>query len=193
MTPTDRSTRARSVMPGLLLLIAAAISPSGALAYDITRTAVSGGAVATASGSYAIQGTVGEVGVIGQTNGSAYAMGQGFWAGHYRTIATGAPDLGGSESVIAYVNGLQQSFPNPFHRTASIAYTVGQPSPVRLAVYDVSGRHVATLTDMNHDPGLYRMDWEGRDGSGNRVASGVYFYRLDIGSWSSTRKLLKLQ
>ena len=34
---------------------------------------------------------------------------------------------------------------------------------------------------------------QGRDGSGKRVATGIYFYRLDIGSWSSTRKLLKLQ
>ncbi len=74
-----------------------------------------------------------------------------------------------------------------------IAYAVGAKAPVRLSVFDVSGRKVATLTNLSHDPGLYRVEWDGRDGVGNRVASGVYFYRLNVGTWSTTKKMLKIR
>jgi hypothetical protein len=178
------------VLPGLLLFTL--LLTSGAFAENLGRTAFSNGAVEAAGGSYRVRATFGEVGFVGLAVGPSHVMGSGFWPGHALAAATDAPDPDVSESVIAYVDGLRQNFPNPFRRSTDIAYTVGQPARVRLAVYDVAGRYVATLTDVHRDPGSYRVRWEGRSASGERVASGVYFYRLDIGSWSSTRKLLKL-
>ena len=193
MTLSDRPLRTRFAIPVLLLPVLVALASAPAGAFELTRTAFSGGAVAGAGGGFGLRATLGEAGPVGLTVGTSHAIGLGFWAGYGRILATDAPAPGVAGSVASYVDGLRQNFPNPFRRSTSIVYTVGQAAPVMVAVYDVAGRRIATLTDSDHDPGLYRLNWEGRDGSGNRVASGIYFYRLDIGSWSSTRKLLKLQ
>jgi len=74
---------------------------------------------------------------------------------------------------------LAQAVPSPFNPRTVIGYAVPAESRVRLRVYDVSGRLVSVLVDGRRGPGRHVATWEGRDDSGNRVASGVYFYRLD--------------
>jgi hypothetical protein len=142
-------------------------------------------------GSYSLGATLGEAGVVGSVSGGSYVLDEGFWAGVYRMIATDVRD--NTPGEIHYVNGLFPSYPNPFATSASIVFTVAVQSPVRLVVYDVSGRRVASLVDEPRSAGRYRAVWNGRDEGGNLVASGVYFYKVEIGSWSSTRKILRLR
>ncbi len=75
--------------------------------------------------------------------------------------------------------GLLQNFPNPFNPETHIRYELPYNSNVTLAVFDLTGRHVATLDTGVNTAGEYTVSWNGRDNAGNRVPSGIYFYRLE--------------
>jgi hypothetical protein len=86
---------------------------------------------------------------------------------------------------------LGQNYPNPFNPRTTIRFTVTPPgAPSTLRVYDVAGRLVTTLVAGEHVSGERAVEWNGRDRFGNDVASGVYFYRLDAGSVTETRKMV---
>jgi hypothetical protein len=85
---------------------------------------------------------------------------------------------------------LQPNYPNPFRRRTTIEYALDQPGRVRLAVYDLMGRRVRTLVRRDQTAGAYTATWDGRGPSGQRVASGVYVYRLTApGGRQVTRKM----
>jgi hypothetical protein len=88
---------------------------------------------------------------------------------------------------------LAQNHPNPFNPTTTIGYTVPTRAKVTVQIYDVTGRLVATLVDETRDAGRYAAEWNGRSASGDPVGSGVYFYRLNVGKESLTRKMVLLK
>ena len=83
---------------------------------------------------------------------------------------------------------LSQNYPNPFNPTTNIDYAVSQSGPVSLKVYDLLGRHVATLFEGQQKVGRYTAAFDG-----SRLASGVYFYKLQAGSNSITKKLVLMK
>jgi flagellar hook assembly protein FlgD len=60
-------------------------------------------------------------------------------------------------------------------------------------VYDVAGRCVATVLDETGQAGVHTVHWDGRDDDGRPVASGIYFCRLSVDTWSATRKMVLLK
>jgi hypothetical protein len=80
---------------------------------------------------------------------------------------------------------LGQNYPNPFNPLTTIGFTVAKASPVRLSVYDLLGRETAVLVQEKLEAGSYRAEWDA-----SRCASGVYFYRIDAGTYSAVKKLL---
>ncbi|MCS6989585.1 MAG: FG-GAP-like repeat-containing protein [Chloroherpetonaceae bacterium] len=80
---------------------------------------------------------------------------------------------------------LSQNYPNPFNPTTTIAYQLPVASEVRLKVYDVLGREVATLVSGRQEAGRYQAQF-----NASRLASGVYFYRLQAGSFAETKKMM---
>jgi hypothetical protein len=85
---------------------------------------------------------------------------------------------------------LSQNFPNPFNPATTIRYGLSKAERVTLKIYNLLGAEVATLVD--NEPkaaGYHAAIWDGRDKNGKVVASGVYVYRLQAGSFSSTKKL----
>lgn len=74
---------------------------------------------------------------------------------------------------------LAQNYPNPFNPSTLIRFTLPVAATVRLTVYDVLGRQVATLLDGPCDAGEVQVAWHGTDQNGARAASGVYFYRME--------------
>ena len=160
-------------------------------AQTLERHAFSSGAVDASGGGVRLRGTLGEAGFVGQCQNAALRMGEGFWSRAYFSIASDAPLP--QPDRIPLVNELSQSFPNPFERETTIAFGVARPSPVRLSLFDVAGRRITTLVDDELPAGRYDFRWTGLDDSGRRVSSGVYFYRLDVGAWSQTKRMLKLQ
>ncbi|MDE0685035.1 MAG: T9SS type A sorting domain-containing protein, partial [Candidatus Poribacteria bacterium] len=90
---------------------------------------------------------------------------------------------------------LLSNFPNPFNPETWIPYQLAKPAEVTLTIYDVRGIVVRRLA-LGHQPaGVYHsrsraIHWDGRNGIGERVASGLYFYTFTAGDFTATRKLL---
>ncbi|MCA9751135.1 MAG: T9SS type A sorting domain-containing protein, partial [Gemmatimonadetes bacterium] len=84
--------------------------------------------------------------------------------------------------------------PNPFGSLSTVEYAVPDAArALTIAVYDVSGRRVRTLVNGAQPIGRHQVAWDGRDETGRRVASGVYFYRLDTEDVSQVRKVTLLK
>jgi hypothetical protein len=96
-------------------------------------------------------------------------------------------------AVPQFETALGRSFPNPFATSASIAYTLGEHSRAIVGIYDAAGRLIARLDQGERDSGTYRLEWDGRDSSGNLVGSGVYFYRLEGARGVAPRKMVRLK
>ena len=81
--------------------------------------------------------------------------------------------------------------PNPCSLKTTIAFTVGgsAPTPVHVAIFDVTGRLVRTLWDGPAAPGTCAMTWDGRSNAGVRVASGTYMAHVRVAGQVSTVKL----
>jgi len=75
---------------------------------------------------------------------------------------------------------LGQCRPNPFNPTTEIPFKLSAPTLIRIAVYDVSGRHIATLAEGTYSTGWHTVTWDARNSSGTPVESGVYFYCLEL-------------
>ena len=84
--------------------------------------------------------------------------------------------------------------PNPFNGTTTVRYALAQSGPVKIAVYDVAGRFVRILrNDAYVEAGEYSLVWDGRNGNGSVIASGVYFCRMNSGVQSSSIKIIYLR
>ncbi len=80
-------------------------------------------------------------------------------------------------------------FPNPTSGDVSIAFTIAQAGPTCLRIYDPAGRRLRTLVDGRLEPGPHTFGWNGRDGRGRRVGSGIYSFVLDAPGGSSNGKI----
>ncbi len=85
---------------------------------------------------------------------------------------------------------LSQNYPNPFNASTSIRYDVMERTAVRLVVYDVLGRPVATLVDEVKAPGSYVAYWDGRSADGYPIASGIYLCRMEGAGERTVRKMV---
>jgi hypothetical protein len=91
-------------------------------------------------------------------------------------------------------NSLGPNYPNPFNPRTTIKYTIGRETHVSLRVFDASGRLIKTLVDRAQSPGeVSPVEWDGRDETGQLVASGVYFYQLQTRGFSQTRRMVLLK
>lgn len=88
---------------------------------------------------------------------------------------------------------LYQNSPNPFNGETELRYHLSQSTPVHLAVYDVSGREVITLTDRYQEPGSYEVGWRGENEEREQVNSGVYFIRLQTVTATRTVRAIYLK
>jgi hypothetical protein len=88
---------------------------------------------------------------------------------------------------------IEQVYPNPFNPMTTIAYVLANATEVRIDVIDVSGARVRTLVDARFGSGRHETRWDGRDGNGRPVASGVYVVRLTTARDTSERKVVLLK
>lgn len=92
---------------------------------------------------------------------------------------------------------LYQNYPNPFNPETTIRFDIprleGNSVKVRISIYNISGQLVRRLIEAEHTPGAYAVKWDGRNESGNPVASGVYFYTISAGNFSATQKMLMVK
>jgi len=91
------------------------------------------------------------------------------------------------------VTGLYSNYPNPFNPSTTIRFSLAQAMKASLRIYNSRGQLVNTLLDAALPAGQHSLVWNGKDGFGRDVASGVYFYRLSAGSRVMHRKMLLLK
>ena len=87
---------------------------------------------------------------------------------------------------------LGQNFPNPFNSSTGIKFST-EGGEINLAIYDISGSLVKTLTDGIFDAGSHSVIWDGKDNSGISVSSGIYFYRLSDSKGEIVRRMTLLK
>ncbi len=73
---------------------------------------------------------------------------------------------------------LRQNYPNPFNPTTVIEYALPKASGVNIQIYNMLGQKVRNLVDELQEPGYKTVSWDGKDGNGKEVSSGIYFYRI---------------
>ncbi len=104
----------------------------------------------------------------------------------------------GDQPVLPTDFRLEQNFPNPFNANTTIRFEIpfnqsGESVRATIKIYNVLGRIVRTLIDEALPPGRHQVVWDGRDDSGNQVASGMYFYRLSLPGFTESRKMTLLK
>jgi len=102
----------------------------------------------------------------------------------YATDAT----ISASKVEVPESYGLAQNHPNPFNPSTLVSFSLPVASHATLYVYNVAGQKVATLADGNFSAGTHYTEWDATD-----FASGVYFYRLQAGEFSETKKMILLK
>jgi hypothetical protein len=106
-----------------------------------------------------------------------------------RYINLGGLMTGVKESPgVAHNFNLSQNYPNPFNPSTVIKYHLSTATHVRMTIFDMLGREVRTLLNEQKSAGSYQVSW-----NASGVPSGVYFYRLQAGSFSETKKLILLK
>jgi len=87
---------------------------------------------------------------------------------------------------------LSANYPNPFNSNTTIRFALPTSADIKLSIFNLTGRHVATLVNGVRSAGTYTLRWDGRDDDGRELASGVYLYRLRTGDGQQveTRKLV---
>lgn len=85
---------------------------------------------------------------------------------------------------------LLPNYPNPFRARTTLEFTLPKRRDVRLVVYDVLGRRVRTLVDRSYDAGRHTARWDGRNDTGQAVASGIYLGRLEVGDQRHVQRLV---
>jgi len=117
------------------------------------------------------------VATAGSSNG-------GIWI-YTDTTITGINKIG-NEVPERY--GLEQNYPNPFNSTSNIKYQITTSCIVKIRVFDVLGREVKTLLNEYKHPGTYQLSFNAGD-----LSSGVYYYRLEAGDFSETKKFVLMK
>jgi hypothetical protein len=103
------------------------------------------------------------------------------------TVNTTIVNVADRKEILSEFN-LHQNFPNPFNPATTITYSLPKATHVRLKIYNLLGREVATLVDQQMPAGAHQVAWNAQG-----VASGVYFYKISAGNYSKSHKMILLQ
>ncbi|MBK7047824.1 MAG: VCBS repeat-containing protein [bacterium] len=123
-----------------------------------------------------------------QVYGSVQSIGSGYAGSPFSTELMVTPaGVAAAATPLPYV--LHANAPNPFNPRTTLSFTSPRDGHARLEIFDAQGRRVRVLLDSVVAAGRHDLDWDGRDGDGRELASGVYLYRLDAGEFRRTMRM----
>ncbi|MEN8193482.1 MAG: FlgD immunoglobulin-like domain containing protein [Bacteroidota bacterium] len=88
---------------------------------------------------------------------------------------------------------LFNNYPNPFNPDTIISYQLPQRASVKLKVFDMLGREIKTLVNVEQNRGVYKVTWDGNNSFGNQVVSGIYYIKMESGNYFDTKKMVLLR
>ena len=109
----------------------------------------------------------------------------------YAPVLTAIADRG--ETHLPGGIALHANYPNPFNPTTRIPFELADSAPVRMTVFNVRGQEIATLVEATLAAGAHEVTWDGRDGEGRPVGSGLYLYELRTGDERQVRRMILLR
>ncbi len=95
--------------------------------------------------------------------------------------------------VVPELTKLIHNYPNPFNPTTTIGFNLKEEAKVKIEIYNIHGQKVDTVADGYYGAGYNNVNWDGVDGEGRPVASGVYFYKMKAGRYTSTKKMILMK
>jgi hypothetical protein len=104
-----------------------------------------------------------------------------------------ASGLAEESANIPLTTRLHDNYPNPFNPTTTIRFDLAKAGPVSIIIYNSIGQKVRTLLDAAKQAGKYDFVWDGRNDHGNRVGTGVYFFRMKADDYQMTRKMVMIK
>ena len=107
-------------------------------------------------------------------------------------IVKGATDAD-DPTVPALKTALNINYPNPFNPETTISYSLKQGENVKIEVYNIKGQLVRTLVNEEQAAGNHKVVWTGVDNNNRPVSSGVYFYKMTAGKYSSSKKMILMK
>ncbi|MFC1483776.1 M6 family metalloprotease domain-containing protein [Candidatus Neomarinimicrobiota bacterium] len=113
-------------------------------------------------------------------------------------VALGGVSAGVTLDVLANLGipdqySLHQNYPNPFNPTTTLKFEVPVAGRVQLTIYDLLGREVNRLVDSSLEPGYFEIRWDGRNGNGVPLATGLYFARMAAPGFVKTVKMIMMK
>ncbi len=103
------------------------------------------------------------------------------------------PVVDAGDPIIPVVTELSGNYPNPFNPVTKIKFAVSEPGVVNIEIYNIKGEKVKTLVDGFREANYYTEEWNGTDDNNNTVSSGVYFYKMKAGRYTSTKKMILMK
>ena len=88
---------------------------------------------------------------------------------------------------------LKQNYPNPFNPSTTIEYQIAKSEFVSISIFDLAGNRIKTILNLHVDSGFGYATWDGKNELGQNVSGGIYLYRIDTPSFTSTRKMILLK
>ncbi len=105
----------------------------------------------------------------------------------------GNVDIKYTDPTIPDAYTLNQNYPNPFNPMTNIEYSIQKAGHVTLTVFNIIGQEITSLVDEHQLAGSYRVMWNIQDSNLGSLPSGIYFYRLQVGNFKDTKRLLLLK
>ena len=84
---------------------------------------------------------------------------------------------------------LAQNYPNPFNPQTTVTYVLPRSGTVKLEIFDAAGAMIRTMVSGKQAAGRHQIQWDGKDISGSVVASGMYYYRLQVNNTFQVKKM----
>jgi hypothetical protein len=106
------------------------------------------------------------------------------WSGFTRFIKGSV----GLKEGIPTMCSLEQNYPNPFNPRTAISFWLSSDNKIELTIYDITGNKITTLANEFTSAGYYNIDW-----NASAFPAGLYFYRLEVGNYSETRKMILMK
>jgi len=183
-----RRTSAQFLLAGLLMI------PLSAASQTLDRDVPASAGGTCTGGGLTLGFTVGESVVGGSSTSPDQTLIAGFWGPNSATAVDVGEDPGQPAGQDDF--GIDLAIrPNPFEAETVIRFrapTASGESPGRVRIFDSSGRLVRTWATENSRGSVRMLAWDGLDRNGRAVPAGVYFCHFNVGSWSATRRLVRI-
>ena len=165
------------IATSMLFLIMEKVQAQSSENYHVKKSAIDQGGAPSQSANYKTIDAVGQSSAIGTASSENYFVSSGILGGYESGLTAVDKNV---SMVIPEKFKLLQNFPNPFNPVTHIEYHLPHAADVELTIYDIRGHVVRQLVRGTISAGYHTTLWDSKNMAGKIVASGIYFYRIEI-------------